>query len=132
MALFVDVNARVPVIYGEHTVYIRAKMSAKVQAQVQDEMRARGFGKNEDLEVQGMGSYRLALLIHNIVGWDGPEFEHVPCNRTNIERIDPNDPLWDAVAEEIGKRNAAKESPDPNSPTSDGSTIDGVARLVEP
>jgi len=114
MALFVDPKATVPVTVGEHTVYIRAKMSGKVRAAVQDEMRARGFRKDEDVEVSGMGSYRLALLIHNIVRWEGPEFEGVPCTRENILGIDPQDALWEAVADEIGKRNEPKESPDPN------------------
>lgn len=114
MPLFIDPKATVLVTVGEHTVYIRAKMSGKVRAAVQDEMRARGFRKDEDVEVAGMGSYRLALLIHNIVRWEGPEFEGVACTRQNIERIDPSEDLWEQVAEEIGKRNEPKESPDPN------------------
>ena len=112
MPLFIDPKATVPVTVGEHTVYIRAKMSGKVRAAVQDEMRARGFRKDEDVEVSGMGSYRLALLIHNIVKWEGPDFQDVPCTRQNIERIDPQDELWEKVAEEIGERNEPKELPE--------------------
>ena len=131
MPMFVDVNARTPITLGEHTVYIRSKMSAGVRAAVQDEMRARGFGAQEDVQVSGMGSYRLALLIHNVVAWEGPEFAGVPCKRANIERLDLDEPIWDLVADEIGKRNAPKESPDPNSPMSSGSTTDGAAPLAE-
>jgi len=129
MPMFVDTNAKVPVISddGRHTIFIRAKMSAKVRAAVQDEMTARGFGTGENVEVRGIGSYRLALLLHNIVGWEGPEFAGVPCNRENIMRLDLDEPLLDKVAEEIGKRNAPPESPDPNAATPTGSTDAGSA-----
>ena len=126
MPIFVD-SSRVPVILDDHTIYIRAKMSARVRAEVQDEMRARGFGGGEEVEISGLGSYRLALLVHNIVAWEGPQFAGIPCTRENIQRMDMDDPLVELVAEEIGKRNAPRESPDPNSVTPTGSTEDGAA-----
>jgi len=127
MAMFVNPNAKVPVTLGENTIYIRAKMDGRTKAAVQDEMRARGFRSDDNVEISGIGSYRLALLVHNVVAWEGPAFAGVPCKRANIELLDPDEPLVELVAEEIGKRNAPKESPDPNSPTPTGSTTDGEA-----
>jgi len=127
MAMFIDPSSRVPVTLGEHTIYIRAKMDTKTKAAVQDEMRARGMGEDEEVEVSGIGSYRLALLTHNIVAWEGPQFSGAKCTKENINKLDPDEPLIELVAEEIGKRNAPKESPDPNGVTPTGSTIDGEA-----
>ena len=69
--------------------------------------------------MRGLGTYRLALLKHNIVSWEGPDFtdddgKAIPCNQTNIGRLDMDAPLVELVAEEIGKRNAPKQAPDPN------------------
>ena len=122
MAMFVDPNARVAVTLDGNTIYIRSKMSAGVRAAVQDEMRARGFKSQEELSISGIGSYRLALMEHNIVAWEGPAFldekgRPIPCTRLNIRNLDPTEPLVEAVAEEIGERNTAPETPkgtDPN------------------
>jgi len=113
--MFVDPNAKVAITEGENTIYIKAKMDLATRAAVQDEIAARGMGSTDEVEVRGIGSYRLALLAHNIVGWEGPAFEGVRCNRANILRLEPDDPLVEKVAAEIGERNAPKETPaDPN------------------
>lgn len=111
--MFIDSQARVPVTLDGNTIYIKAKMDLATRSAVQDEIAAKGAGSDE-VEVRGIGSYRMALLVHNIVGWEGPAFEGVTCNRTNIMRLDPEEPLVEAVAAEIGERNKPKESPDPN------------------
>lgn len=118
MPMFIDPSARVPVTLGENTIYIKAKMDAATKAAVQDEIRAKGDSA-ETLEMRGLGSYRLLLLIHNIVTWEGPDFADaqgrvVPCTRANISRLDPSNPLVELVAERIGELNTEPESPDPN------------------
>lgn len=127
MPMFLDPNARVSVTDGRNTVYIRAKMDMGTRAAVQNEIRASGIKTESELEVHGIGAYRLALLHHNVLAWEGPDFDGVPCNRTNIDRVDPTEPLWDLVADEIGQRNEKAESPDPNSLAPSGST-DGIER----
>ena len=121
MPMFVDPNERVPVTVGENTVHIRAKMNAAITAKVNDEFSLIA-GQNEGLG--GMGSYSLALLVHNIVAWEGPDFtdaggKPIPCTRANIERLDPVDPLVEAVREEIGKRNQRRRAPEGDG-TADG------------
>jgi hypothetical protein len=116
--MFVDTRAKVPVSLGGNTIYIKAKMDYGTTAAVQDEIKATGAG-NADMVIEKLGSYRMALLTHNIVGWEGPDFMDetgrlIPCNRENIRRLDPSEPLVEMVADEIGKRNRKAESPDPN------------------
>ena len=119
MPMFIDPTERVPVTVGGNTIYIRAKMTASVRARVEDEIAAKGLGDRRDMEMRGLGSYSLALLVHNIVAWEGSDFvdergKPIPCTRANIERLDLDEPLVVEVREEIGRRNAPKESPDPN------------------
>jgi hypothetical protein len=118
--MFINPNDKVAVTLGENTIYIKAKMDVGTRAAVQDEIKATTDGV-EELGLAGLGSYRMALLRHNIVAWEGPAFEGYPCTRANISRLDPDEPLVELVAEEIGKRNAPRESPDPNSDTPTGS-----------
>ena len=124
MPMFVDPNERVAVTLGENTVYIKAKMSAGTKALLEDEIKASGTGRvrggdapDEDIEMSGFGSYGMLLRIHNIVAWEGPDFtdasgKPIPCTRANIERLDPDDPLVEAVREEIGKRNQRRRAPE--------------------
>lgn len=127
MPMFLDPNARVPVSDGRNTVYIRAKMDMATRDAVKDEIRLSGQGVNAEGEIRGFGTYHLALLHHNVLAWDGPDFAGVPCTRANIDRVDPTEPIWEQVAAEINQRNQRPESPDPNSPAPTGST-DGIER----
>lgn len=112
--LFIDPGARVPVTVGENTVYIRAKMDAGTLALVQDAVQARQEGDGS--AIVGIGTYRLLLLAHNILAWEGPDFRDesgapVPCTRANISRLDPTTPLFEAVGAKIGELNAAATVP---------------------
>jgi hypothetical protein len=118
--MFVNPNDRVAVTLDGNTIYIKAKMDIGTRSAVQDEIRATTDG-TEATGLAGLGSYRMALLRHNIVAWEGPAFEGYPCTRANISRLDPDEPLVELVAEEIGKRNAPRESPDPSFPIPTGS-----------
>ena len=124
MPMFVNPQAKEPITLDGNTIYIKTKMDAQTTAAVQDSfagIRGRGAEAEDGMMagVRGMGSYRLALLEHNIVGWEGPDFmdergKPIPCTRGNIRRLDMTEPLIELVAEAIGERNAPKESPDPN------------------
>ena len=116
--MFVDTKAKVPVTHGGNTIYIKAKMDYGTVAAVQDEIKATGGG-TDGMQFERLGSYRMALLAHNIVAWEGPDFmdangKPVPCTRANIERLDPNEPIVEMVAAEIGERNRKPEAQDPN------------------
>lgn len=126
MSMFVDPNQRVPVTDGPNTIYIKARMDIDTRAAVQNEMRAAGNEATDEVVMSHIGSYRRAMLLHNIVAWDGPAFAGVPCTRENIGRLDPHEPLVIKVAQEIGERNAPRESPDPNAVTPSGATASGA------
>lgn len=116
--MFVDTKARVPVSLDGNTIYIKAKMDFGTVAAVQDEIKATGT-ESADMQFERLGSYRMALLTNNIVGWEGPAFldekgKVIPCTRENIRRLDPQDPLVEMVAAEIGERNRKPEAQDPN------------------
>jgi hypothetical protein len=132
MGMFVDPQARVAVSDEQgNTIWIRAKMDVATKNRVHDAIAAVD-GASDDVVELHLGSYNTALLVHNIVAWEGPAFgdargRTVPCTRQNIERLDPDEPLVTQVLGEISRRNVRPESPDPNSPTTDGSTHAGAA-----
>src|SRR5678815_5797896 len=70
-------------------IWIRPKMNVMIRGLVTSEMF--GMSKGMDLEAR-LGANETALLIHNIVRWEGPSFEGRPCTRANIEELDPTDP----------------------------------------
>lgn len=59
-----------------------------------------------------LGRANIALLVENIVGWEGPAFadastgKSVPVNPVNIEQLDSDNPLVNLALAEINKRNA--------------------------
>lgn len=69
--------------------------------------RARGEGLDMKIDV---GAYQIALLTENILAWQGPSFTGVACERKNIERINPSDPLAARVIQEIADRNVDGDS----------------------
>ena len=102
-------NERVPVsVDGENTIFIRAKMSYGVKQKVQTAILhvTRGMD-SESLEniPLDIGAANIALLVHNILDWAGPAFADVECTPANIERLDPDESLVDAVLAEINRRN---------------------------
>ena len=117
MSMFVDPKARIAVTDGQNTVYIRAKMDAGRKAQVLDEMRMHGVGKDKsEGELSGLGSYQMLLRVHNVVAWEGPDFmdgqgRPIPCTRANILLLDPTTALYDLVGDRIAELNKDAQVP---------------------
>lgn len=120
-------------------IWIRARMDVETQGKVQSELvKLDGEGKAE----LHAGANQTALLIHNVVRWEGPDFEqldeadevmrdaagrpiYVPCTPENIRQLDPREPFIEKVLDEIAERNRKRTSPNGHAPaTTTGSTID--------
>lgn len=118
--MFVD-KKRVPISDGKgNTIYIRAKMGYGIKNRVAGKAASVSTdGKSADVDVD-VGAYQIALLVLNVLGWEGPDFvdeetgKPVPCTPENIELADSDEPLWAEVLEEIARRNP-QGRPDPNS-----------------
>jgi hypothetical protein len=91
-----------------NVIYILPKMSVEVKGRVSSEM----FGLTKDNQMEArLGQNELALLIHNVVRWDGPDLGSTPCTRANISRLDPTEPHIVRVLEQIAERNKSPKAP---------------------
>lgn len=109
-----------------NVIYIKAKMDVATKAKVTSEMFS--LGKGGDLEAR-LGANEMALLIHNIVRWEGPDLGSVPCTPENIKKLDPTEPHIAKVLEEIATRNRSPKAPKASA-TSDTSTSDTSIDLI--
>ena len=122
-------------IDGQDAIYILPKMNVGVKnktlsaiAKISANTMALVAGGGGDTESVGqeinmdMGAYNTALLINNIVSWEGPSFTDVKCTRENILKLDPDNPLVDKVLAEINERNTKKGTPDPEVSATAGSS----------
>lgn len=99
-------------------IFIKPKMDFGTKQIVQDAVRKMTTtGDGQMLTEIEIGAGNTALLHHNVVRWQGPGFQAMPCTPENIDRLDPDLPLLERVLEEINARNAPKEKDDPNSQT---------------
>lgn len=95
----------VPVTGGAETILIRPKMDFATKNRCMDALAAIGRADGEPDVAVRLGAYQTALLVENIIAWHGPAFDGVPCNAANIARLDPDEPLVEAVLVEIVRRN---------------------------
>lgn len=97
----------------ENIIFIRTKMDVGTRGRVQDAAAKVTVksGADPDMAVL-VGAYNVALLTENIVTWQGPAFEGVPCTPETIATLDADERLVARVLDEIGVRNA-KASNDP-------------------
>lgn len=107
-----------------NVIWIPAKMGFKRQRLVMDalievETGSRGMGLN-------FGAHQIALLQHNILSWEGPDFAGVPLTQKHVDELDPDDDLVAFALAEIGRRNPRKPSPDPKSAGASGSLAAGA------
>src|SRR5262245_10652821 len=70
-------------------IWIRAKMDLATDSKVKNELLK--FGKDTQIEAH-LGENELSLLIHNIVRWEGPDLQNVPCDAAHIRQLDPTEP----------------------------------------
>jgi len=106
-----------------NVIWIKAKMDVATDARVKNEL-VKMAGDNKTMEMH-LGENQLALLIHNIVKWEGPDLGDIPCTPEQIRKLDPTEPHIALVLEEIARRNVRKESPLPKSPTEPGFATNG-------
>lgn len=112
MPMFVT-RERVPVTVGENTIYILPKMDLGTRNRLMNEIAKVEKGSGDT--VYQLGTYMMMLAEANIVAWEGPAFGDTPCTPANIRRLDPTEPLVDAVLEEIGQRNPQERKAEKNS-----------------
>lgn len=113
MSIFIP-KERIPVTVdgGVNTIYIRPKLDVGAQMRIRDAGNIGGGGN------MLLGAATLVVLAESIIDWDGPMFVEngvkQPCTRSNIERMDPDDPLVERVAEEVAARVERKAITIPN------------------
>lgn len=108
-------------------VFIRPKMDVATRAKVTSELFT--LSKDNNSVEARLGANELALLIHNIVRWDGPLFlddqgRPIPCTPEQISKFDPTDPFIAKISDEISKRNKSPKAPEA-SPTNSTSANAG-------
>jgi hypothetical protein len=108
-------------------IFIKARMDVETNAKVQGELIAMGADNKVELRI---GENSMALLVHNITGWAGPDFDGVPCDAAHIKRLDINNAHVARVLEEVTARNRRQESPNPKSAGVNGSLSGTERELV--
>lgn len=106
-----------------NVIWIKARMDVETKGRVQSELIS--VDKQGNAVVQ-VGANSMALLIHNIVRWEGPDLGAMACTPANIRTLDPNEPHIALVLEEIATRNKEREAPIPKSATAPGLRADGL------
>jgi hypothetical protein len=113
-----------------NVIYIRSRMDIETRGKVSSELVKIG-GDNKTMEMQ-LGQNQTALLIHNIVRWEGPDFDGVPCDAAHIRTLDPNEPHIEKVLREIDARNLKKVAPNPKPPIANGFATNGSHDVSHP
>ncbi len=109
----------VPVADGDNVIHIKAKMDFGTRQSVLGE--AMRFEFEGGARRMDLGAYNKALLVHNIVKWEGPDFKGVPCTPENILALDPNEPLVKKVQQELAARNPVRSTEAQKKPKAAGS-----------
>jgi hypothetical protein len=104
-------------------IWIRARMDVATSGKVANELVKVG---GDNAPEYHLGAQQVALLIHNIMQWEGPDFDGVPCTPERIRTLDPNEPHIVKVLEEIAERNKPRASPNAKSAGANTSTTNGA------
>src|SRR4051812_25516313 len=115
----IDPNERVDVVEFDpdelasavpNVITIRARMSVDIAGRVSSELARMGADNKAEIR---LGEHTTALLLHNILGWHGPDFDELPCTPENIRALPAanSDPFIEKVVNAIGERNKRRESP---------------------
>lgn len=109
MGAFVD-TTRIPIREGADTFWIKPRMDFGTKCLVEDTLTRMAITDGQTGELQfSFGARKLALAIHNIVAWEGPDFTDVVCTPENIKKLDSNYPVFVKAREEINRLN--RETP---------------------
>lgn len=111
-----------------NVIWIKPRMNVETKGKVTSEMFT--MSKDAALEAR-LGSNDTALLLHNIVKWEGPDLGQIPCTPENIRNMDPTEPHIAKVLEELAVRNKKKKADDPNESTASSNTSAGDLLLTE-
>lgn len=96
--MFVDAQPVEVTLDGVDKIWVKPRMDFGTHQRV----HGSAYKQNGTPDV---GEYTIALLIHNVVRWEGPSFAGRPCTPENIERLDPDEPLVDLVMQTIREGN---------------------------
>ncbi len=110
MGIFVDERGQ-PVTVGPNTIYIRTEFTVRQQMRLQALQGVISKGDPEAAE------QLLSLLI---AGWDGPDFEGVPCTPENIARLNTADPLVQAAITTYAEILSSMADPKSSKPATTG------------
>lgn len=108
-----------------NVIVIRARMDIATAGKVSSEMLQ--LGDQNKLEAH-LGAHVVALLLHNILSWRGPDFDDLPCTPANIRCLPSaeSDPFIQKVADAIGERNRKREGPNGTPATGPTSATNGL------
>lgn len=112
---------------GENIIYIRAgRMPWGIKNKVQSAavQISAGMAGDEPQTRITIAAYQAALLLHNIVRWEGPALKGFKLTAAGLDTLDADH--GDAVLAAIQEQNPAKPSPNPKSPTSSTSINAGA------
>lgn len=120
MSAFLD-TSKLEVRDGDNVIWIKRRMDFGTKCRVEDTLTQMALvnGRTGDIRFT-VGAQRLALAVHNIVGWSGPDFvdpitqKPIACSPEAIERLDPTYPLLIRAQQRITELNATQEQDDPN------------------
>lgn len=112
-----------------NTIYIKPRMDFGTRNRVHGTATHVTTKKGEEATAEfDIGAYQIALLIHNIVGWSGPDFDSVACTHANIEKLEPDDPLLEEALKQINARNTQRAATSPNLTSSLNESASGSTR----
>ncbi len=119
MSAFVD-TSKLAITDGDNTIFVKRRMDFGTKCLVEDTLTRMALKDGAVDEIQlTLGAQKLALALHNIVGWEGPDFAGTPCTHENIRRLDDAYPLFVKAQNEITRLNTRRpeDTPDPKATT---------------
>jgi hypothetical protein len=91
-----------------NTIWIRRKMGWGVRNRVNSAATQIGGTGGDMSSSVDIGAYRNALLLVNILAWDGPDLGGKPITQESLDDLDPE--LGERVYDRIGELNPAPKA----------------------
>jgi hypothetical protein len=96
--------------------------SLKVNSAAKTSRGKKGKRSDNDVNVD-LGAWNMALLEHNIIGWQGPSFNGIALTQANIRLLDDTQPLIQRVLQEINNRNTTADAESETEDEEDGPNV---------